>query len=127
MFHSFANKLELSWINYLFKLQNQAEHNTTNITTAPDYSSGTAITLVMFWTELDICIISDFRNSFNNKLINKQKVSVTQQIQSLHLENPLRANVIRLLVCVHFSLGSICKYWICVIDDIGIFTIVSNI
>ena len=127
MFHSFANKLELRWINYLFELQNQAEHNTTNIKTAPDYSSGTAITLVMFWAELDICIISDFSNSFNNKLINKQQVSVTQQIQSLHLENPLRENVIRLLVCAPFSLGSICKYWIYVIDDIGIFTIVSNI
>ena len=39
--------------------------------------------------------------------MNKQKISLTQEIHSLHLENPLRKNVIRLLVCVPFSLGSV--------------------
>ena len=32
------------------------------------YSSATAIMLVIFGTERDFCIISDYRNSFNNKL-----------------------------------------------------------
>ena len=44
-------KIETSWSNYLFELQSQAEHNTPNIQTAPDYSSATAIMLVIFWTE----------------------------------------------------------------------------
>ena len=54
--------------NILFKLQNQAEHNTTNIQTAPEYSSATATMLVIFWTERDFYIISDCNSSFNNKL-----------------------------------------------------------
>ena len=53
------------------------EHNKTNIQTAPDYSSATAIMIVIFWTERDFCIISDCRNSFNNRLINKQIISLT--------------------------------------------------
>ena len=57
-------------MNCLFELQNQAEHSTTNLETATDYSSVTAIVLVIFWTERDFCIISDCRNSFNNKLKN---------------------------------------------------------
>ena len=43
-------------------------HKHTNIQAAPDYSLATAIKLVIFWTERDFCIISDCRNSFNNKL-----------------------------------------------------------
>ena len=43
------------------------------------------------------------------------------------MKNPLRKNVNRLLVCVPFSLGSICKCWIYLIDDIGVFTTLSNI
>ena len=54
----------------------------------------------------------------------KQKISLTQKI---HMKNSLRKNVIRLLVCVLFSLGSICKYRIYFIDDIGVFTILSSI
>ena len=37
--------------------------------TATDYSPATAIIL---WSERDFCIISDCRNSFNNKLKNLQ-------------------------------------------------------
>ena len=46
--------------NYIFKLQNQAKHSTTSKQTAPDYSSATAIMLVIFLTERDFCIISEF-------------------------------------------------------------------
>ena len=46
--------------NYMFELQNQAEHSTTSKQTASDYSSATAIMLVIFLTELDFCIISEF-------------------------------------------------------------------
>ena len=88
--------------NYLFELQNQEEHNTTNIQTAANYSSVTSIMLMMFWTQGDFCIIFDCRNSFNNKLMNQQKSSLTQQIHSLHVMSPLRKSVIRLLVCVLF-------------------------
>ena len=55
-------KIEPSWRIYLFELQNQAKHNTTNIQTAPGYSSITAIMLGVFWTERDCHIISDYRN-----------------------------------------------------------------
>ena len=57
------------------------------------------------------------------KLMNKQKIYLTQQIHSIHLKNLFRKNVMRLLARVPFSLGSICKYWIYVIDDIGLFTV----
>ena len=57
----------------------------------------------------------------------KQKICLTQQIRSLHMKNPLRKNVKRLLVYVPFSLGSIHKYWIHVTDDIGVFTTMSKI
>ena len=56
--------------NYLFELQNQVKHSTTNKQTTPDYSSASALILVIFWTEHGFCIISDCRNSFNNKLKN---------------------------------------------------------
>ena len=59
--------------------------------------------------------------------MNKQKMSLTQQIHSLHLKNSLRRNVIRSLVCGPFPLASTCKYWIYVIDDIGLFPTLSNI
>ena len=55
--------------------------------------------------------------------MNKQKIYLTQQIHSVHLKNLFRKNVMRLLARVPFSLGSICKYWIYVIDDIGLFTV----
>ena len=53
------------------------------------------------------------QDSFNNKLMNKQKISLTQQIQPSSEES--------------FSFGSICKYWIYVIDDIVVFTTLWNI
>ena len=55
--------------------------------------------------------------------MNKQKIYLTQQIHSIHLKNLFRKNVMRLLARVPFSLGSICKYWIYVVDDIGLFTV----
>ena len=61
---------EPTWKNYVFELQNQGEHNATNIQTGPDYLSATVIILLIFWTERDFCIISDYRNSLNNKLKN---------------------------------------------------------
>ena len=51
----------------LFKLQSQAEHNTANVQTAPEYSSATATMLVIFWTESDFYIVFDCKNLFNNK------------------------------------------------------------
>ena len=65
-----TQKKEPNRRNYLFELQNHAEHNKRNIQTAPYYSSATAIMLAIFWTERDFWIISDYRNSFNNKLKN---------------------------------------------------------
>ena len=66
--------------------------------TAPDYSSATTKILVTFWSERDFYITSDCRNSFKNKLklINKEKIYLTQQIQSLELKNLFRKNIIRL-------------------------------
>ena len=59
--------------------------------------------LVTFWTERDFCIISDlfliyfwlqeFIQQQILKLMNKQKVSLTQQIHNLNLKNPLGKNV----------------------------------
>ena len=100
--------------------------NTTNIQNTPDYSSATAIMLVTFWTQPNFWIISDFSNSFNNKLKNlwtskcSKANTLTQQIHSIHLKNTLSKNVTRLLACVLFSLGSIVKYWIYVIYGIGV-------
>ena len=44
--------------------------------------------------------------------MNKQIISLTQQIQRFHLKSPLKKNVIRLLVFVPLSLGSICKFYV---------------
>ena len=59
-FCGLQQKIEPSWRNYLFELQNQAEHNITNIPATPDYSLATAIMFVIFWTEQDFCIIFDW-------------------------------------------------------------------
>ena len=61
------------------------------------------------------------------KIINKQKISLTQQLHSLHLKYHLRKNAIRLLVCVPFLLNSICKYGTYVIHDLGVFATLSDI
>ena len=60
-----SQKIESRGRPYIFELQNEAQQSTTKIQTARDYSSATAIVLMVFWT--DFCIISDYRNSFNNK------------------------------------------------------------
>ena len=69
-FRVLLQKIEPSWKNYWLELQNQAKRKITNIQTAPDYSSATAIMLVIFWTERDFCIVSDCRNKFSNKVKN---------------------------------------------------------
>ena len=68
LFCGLYQKLEPSWRNYLFELQDHAEHDTTNIQTAPNYLSATAIMLVILWTERNFCIFSDWRNSFTTNL-----------------------------------------------------------
>ena len=40
-------------IPFLRSCSSMAEHNTTNKQTAPNYSSATAVMLVIFWTERD--------------------------------------------------------------------------
>ena len=55
------------------------ENNTTNIQPTLDYSSATVIMLVIFWTERDFYIMSDCRNSLNNKLMSKHKNSLTSK------------------------------------------------
>ena len=62
-----------------------------------------------------------------SKQTNKQTNSLTQKIHSLYLKSPMKKSTKHLLVCACFSLGSICKYWIYVIDDMGVFTTLSNI
>ena len=95
----------------LFIWTTNQEHNTTSKQTTPDYWSTTATMLVIFWTEQDFCTLSDCSNSTtNSKTYEQVKISLIQQIRSLHLKKPLRKNVKRLLVCVSFSLGSIYKY-----------------
>ena len=72
----------------------------------------TAIILVIYWAERDFCIISDCRNSFNNKfknLFTSKKLFNPAKIQSPPAES-LKEKCKRLLVCVPFSHGSIFKY-----------------
>ena len=71
-------KIVPNWRNYLFQLQNQAEHNTRNIQTAPGYLLATGIMWVIFWTERDLCIIFWLQEFIQQqKLINKQKIPLT--------------------------------------------------
>ena len=67
--------------------------------------------LVIFWTERDYCIIviAGIHSKTNLKTFEQAKMFLNQHIHNLHVKNPLMKNVIRLLVCVLFSLGSICK------------------
>ena len=69
-FCGLEQKAEPNLRNYSYELQNQVEHNSKNKQIAPDYSSATAIMLVIFWIEHDFCIISGCRDSFKNKLKN---------------------------------------------------------
>ena len=57
---------------------------TTNIQTAPDYSSTTAIMLVIFWIEHDFCIIYDCKNSFNKKLKNLSEEYLKEKRQNVY-------------------------------------------
>ena len=106
---------------------NQADHNTTNLQTVPDYSSTTPLILVIFSTERDFCIISvaGIHSTTNLKTYEQAKNFLNPAKHNLHLKNTLRKNVIRLLACVPFSLGS--KYWITCRWYIGVFTALLNI
>ena len=53
-FCGLEQKIEPRWRNNLFELQNQEDHSTTSIQTAPDYLSATTIMLVIFWTEQNL-------------------------------------------------------------------------
>ena len=64
-FCGLQQNIEPNWRNYLFELQNQVEHNTANMQTAPDYSPVTVIMLLIFWSECDFRIIFDCSNSLN--------------------------------------------------------------
>ena len=119
-----------TWRNYLFELQNQVEHNTINTQnyTWLFISNCNNVGDILDWTWfLHFFWLQEFIQQQTSRLMNKKEISLTQQIRSLHLKNPLRKYVIRLLLCVPFSLGSICKYWIYVINGIGIFTTLSDI
>ena len=54
-------------------------------------------------------LISGIHLTTNLTTYEQAKISLTLQIDSLHLKNALRKNVKRLFVCVPFSLGSIRK------------------
>ena len=55
-------------------------------------------------------LIAGILSTTNLKTYEQAETPLTQQIHSLHLTNPLRENVIHLLVCVPFLFGSTCKY-----------------
>ena len=55
-------------------------------------------------------MIQHIDSTANLKTYKKEKKLFNPAIHSLYLSNPLTKNVIRLLVGVPFSLGSICKY-----------------
>ena len=62
------NRTTWRWFTWTTKLGGAQHHKQV----APDYSSATAIMLVMLWTEHDFSLISECKNSFNNKLKNLQ-------------------------------------------------------
>ena len=80
----------------------------------------------IFSTEDNFCVISDWSNSFNctpKKPINEQIIifysppnALCSSDESVQIKN---LNIILSLVCVPFSLGSICKYWISANEDIS--------
>ena len=60
------NVVRVKKVNCIFEEPSE----TKNMQITPDYSSATAIMLIIFWFEHDFCLISDCRNSFNSKLLN---------------------------------------------------------
>ena len=83
--------------------------------------------LVIFWIEHDICLISDCKEYIQQQTfqpMKKWKILLTQQIHSSSEEF---LNEKPHMVCVPFSRGSIRKYGIYVIDNIGVFATLSNI
>ena len=69
----------------------------------------------LFWTEYDFCIFSDCRNSFNHKFMKRQKISLIQQIQSLHLKNTLKPHMF-IGMCspflwLHMQILNLCHRW----------------
>ena len=126
MFCWFANQfLSSSFVDYSRKYKQAAEIVYLNYRIRWNCN---IVSDILDWTWfLHYFWLQEFIQQQTWRFMNKKKISLTQQIRSLHLKNPLRKYVIRLLVCVPFLLGSICKYWIYVIDGIGIFTTLSDI
>ena len=95
---------EIIYLNYKIRRNTAPQTNKqTNKQTTPDYSWATVI-IVIFWTERISALfwLYEFIQQQTWKLMNKQKISLIKQIHSLHLENPLKKNVKRLVVCVPF-------------------------
>ena len=63
---TFENRTRLKKLFIWTTKSGGTQHHKQTKTTS-DYSSATGITLVIFWTERNYCIISDCRYSFNNK------------------------------------------------------------
>ena len=82
---------------------------------------------VIFWTEDNLCFISDCKNSFNCKLkkfINKQIIifyspsnALCLSEKSVKYHTVKQLNIIFSLVCVPIPPSQICKYWISVNKD----------
>ena len=79
--------------------------------------------LVISWTERDFWIIRNCRNSFNNKL---KKIINQANIQFASKETLEEKGKEVIGMCSLFT-WLIFRYLICVIDDIGVFKILSNI
>ena len=116
-----------TWRNYLFELQNQVEHNTINTQnyTWLFISNCNNVSDILDWTWfLHYFWLQKFIQQ--QKLIKEQINFLTQQIHRLHPKNLSRKNVIPLLLSVPYSLGSIGKNFVFVVDDI-VFTTPSDI
>ena len=68
--------------------------------------------------------LQEFIQQQTFKLMKKWKILLTQQIHSSSEES---LNEKRHMVYIPFSLGSMCKYWIYFIANIGVFATLSNI
>ena len=80
------------------------------------FLSATAIPQVIFWSENNFHLISDWRNSFNlklKKLIKKQLVILYSPTNTLRLsDKSVQIKILSIFSNVLFSLGSIYKYWV---------------
>ena len=121
----FQEKIGPRWRNYLIRTGDwEGEHNTP-LNTLNIFISAIAAMQVIFWTEDNFCFISDRRNLFNcklKKIINEQLTifySPSNTLCCSHKSVQIKIfSIILSLVCVPFSHGSTCKYWISVTEDI---------